>query len=178
VRRKKLCHGCRIYFRPADDDPKFKNWCSDECGVKVAMKGVIKAKKRQDKKRKGELQPLSHWLKETQAVFNEYIRHRDSGEPCISCGTNKDVQYCAGHYRTRAAASQLRFDERNVHLQCNHHCNLQRSGNIANYRPRLIQKIGLEAVEALENDNKPRSWTREELEEKRKHYRQLIRGME
>jgi len=141
------------------------------------MKGVIKAKKRQDKKRLAELKPISHWLNETQKVFNEFIRLRDVDEGCISCGTRRSVQFCAGHFRTRGAAGHLRFDEGNVHKQCNKNCNLSLSGNIANYRPRLIKKIGLEAVEALENDNKPKSWTREELSDLRKHYRQLIKGM-
>jgi hypothetical protein len=41
----------------------------------------------------------------------------------------------------------------------------------------LIEKIGLEAVEALENNNTPKSWTREELEELRKVYRAKIKAL-
>jgi hypothetical protein len=40
---------------------------------------------------------------------------------------------------------------------------MQLAGNIINYRPALIAKIGLEAVEALENDNVERRYTVEEI---------------
>ena len=160
------------------------SFCTDTHAAKYAIASIPKVRQKQkkeakskDKKRLAELRPLSHWLNETQKVFNEYIRRRDSGEPCISCGTMVTNEWCAGHYRTRGAASHLRFDEQNCHKQCNRYCNMELSGNIINYRPRLIEKIGLEAVEALENNNTPKSWTREELEELRKVYRAKIKAL-
>ena len=174
--RPKKCKACRETYQP---DRPLTEVCGVKCAIELAKIKREKKQKKADKERLGELQPISHWLTETQKVFNEYIRHhRDKHEPCISCGTTGDVQYCAGHYRTRGAASHLRFDERNVHKQCNKRCNLELSGNIAGYRPRLIEKIGLEAVEALENDNTPKSWTRDELEELRKVYRDRIKALQ
>ncbi|EMK8729707.1 recombination protein NinG, partial [Escherichia coli] len=104
--------------------------------------------------------------KQAQAVFNAYIRERDAGQPCISCGTYYYEQ-CgadAGHYRTVAAAGHLRFNEDNCHKQCRH-CNQTLDGNIEAYRPALIRKIGLARVEALENNNETHKWAIEECKE-------------
>ncbi len=183
-RRKRRCKGCKDYFRPLEDDSDFICWCSVRCKESIWKKSLLKSKtdrekaaKREHNERKRDLKPLSHWLRLTQAVFNEYIRKRDKDLPCISCGTTKPVQYCASHFRTRGAAGHLRFDERNVHKACNKRCNLELSGNIAGYRPGLIEKIGLKAVEGLENDNSTKKWTREELEELRKKYRKKIKEL-
>ena len=173
--RPKKCKSCREKFQP---ERQFQECCSIPCAIKFA---VVKRKKKEDREhreRKRGLKPISHWFKETQKVFNEFIRVRDSLRPCISCADLDSPEWCAGHYRTRGAASQLRFNEDNAHKQCNKNCNESLSGNIENYRPRLIAKIGLARVEALENDNSTRKWEREELEEMRKHYRGRIRELE
>jgi len=86
-----------------------------------------------------------------QKVFNTFIRMRDKGNGCISCGTHADVIYAAGHFHP-TTYSYLRFNEDNVHLQCNEHCNRQKRGNLSEYRPALIKKIGVERVEQLDND--------------------------
>ena len=65
-----------------------------------------------------------------------------------------------------------------MHKQCNKNCNLSLSGNVGEYRPRLIAKIGLKRVEVLENDNAAKDWEREELEEIRKYYRGRIKEIE
>lgn len=44
-------------------------------------------------------------------------------------------------------------------------------GNQAAYRVQLVLEIGQAAVEALEADNAPRKWTREELTTLRDEYR-------
>ncbi|EDN0929345.1 hypothetical protein CW085_23575, partial [Salmonella enterica subsp. enterica serovar Senftenberg] len=61
----------------------------------------------------------------------------------------------ASHYRSRGAASHLKFNVFNVHSACTR-CNRQLSGNAVEYRIRLIRRIGLERVERLESDNAPR----------------------
>jgi hypothetical protein len=75
----------------------------------------------------------------------------------------------AGHFLSVGAAPHLRFNEQNVHLQCEK-CNSYLSGNIAKYRPRLIAKIGLEAVEALESNNTPAKWSIDELKRIKAQY--------
>lgn len=127
------------------------------------------------RERKADVKPLSHWMSMTQRAFNDYIRARD-GDICISCGSTTAISYHAGHYRTTAAASQLRFNEDNVHSQCSA-CNVHHSGAIGPYRINLIAKIGAERVKALENNNIPHRYTREELERIRAHYRALLREL-
>ncbi len=128
------------------------------------------------RKRKAAVKPLRHWEDMTQRVVNDYIRERDHDLPCISCGTFETVQWEAGHYRSRGKASHLRYNEDNIHKQC-HHCNVQMSGNQQQYRIALVEKIGAERVEALENNNTPHRYTIEELEGIRRHYSALRRAL-
>ncbi|MCM4530272.1 recombination protein NinG, partial [Escherichia coli] len=80
---------------------------------------------------------------------------------CISCGTLTSAQWDAGHYRTTAAAPQLRFDERNIHKQCVV-CNQHKSGNLVPYRVELIIRIGQKAVDEIESNHNRHRWTIEE----------------
>lgn len=108
--------------------------------------------------------PLPKLLEKAQKVFNAYIRKRDEGRPCISCGKEGNQ---AGHYFTVKQFSSLRFEERNVNLQCPY-CNLFAHGNQSMYRIGLVSKIGEEEVKQLEQkalDNRVKKWTREELNE-------------
>lgn len=92
-------------------------------------------------------------LDEAQRVFNEYIRLRDQEDGmfrCVSCDKFLSVKYInASHYMSAGLHSATRFDEENVFSSCVH-CNQFMSGNLLEYRQRLIEKIGLEKVETLE----------------------------
>lgn len=158
--------------------------CGFECTVEYARlsrekkdrQNASKARK-EYREEKEKQKTLTDWLNETQTIFNRYIVARD-GKKCISCGTEKpDIIFCAGHFRTRKAASQLRFNEDNVHTQCNFYCNSKLSGNIANYRPALIAKIGIDRVEALENNNEEKRWTVEELKELKRIYKEKLKQL-
>lgn len=106
---------------------------------------------------------LPKLLAKTQEVFNRYIRKRDEGLPCISCGKYRDLQ--AGHYVPQKGGSFLRFHEWNVNGECSV-CNGFDQFHLIGYRKRLIEKIGLDAVEWLEaNRNTVKKWTRTELEQ-------------
>ena len=50
-------------------------------------------------------------------------------------------------------------------------------GNQAAYRAQLVQEIGQAAVEALEQDNAPRKWTREELIAIRDTYKKKLKEL-
>ena len=182
---------CREWFHPA-----FQNqyWCCAECGTVIALakrekdrqnaiqaaerrrKDEAQQERRSLKVRKLAVQPLSHFHKQTQAAFNEYIRTRDAAEPCISCGRHHEGKYDAGHYRTRGASPSTRYDETNCHKQCVP-CNQHLSGNIENYTPRLIEKIGQEAFDRLMGPHPVIKWTREELQELARHYREKTREL-
>lgn len=182
---------CREWFHPAFSN---QTWCSAECGTVIALakrekdrqSAIQKAERRRKdeaqqerrslKVRKLAVQPLSHFHKQTQAAFNEYIRTRDIAEPCISCGRYHEGKYDAGHYRTRGASPATRYDETNCHKQCVP-CNQHLSGNIENYTPRLIEKIGQEAFDRLMGPHPVIKWTREELQELAKLYREKTRQL-
>ncbi|MES2395638.1 MAG: recombination protein NinG [Bacteroidota bacterium] len=148
----KKCKNCTIQFAPRTP---LQYVCSPKCGIERTR---ILAKKKEDKdwkdKKKVMTEKLmghSDYIQLLQKVFNTFIRLRDAGLPCISCKTTKKVIYAAGHFHP-TTYSYLRFNEDNVHLQCNEHCNRQKRGNLSEYRPALIKKIGIERVEKLDAD--------------------------
>ncbi len=104
----------------------------------------------------------AYWIKHTQARCNEYIRLRDAGKPCISCGI-EDYKMTAGHYKTAGGNPELRFNTKNIHGQCWYNCNKMKSGNIAEYRPRLVERCGVELVEYLEGPHEPKNYTIDDL---------------
>jgi len=142
-----------------------KAFCSYEClksymQTEAAKKTISAAKARDLSQRKEKLKTRSEWMSEAQSAFNAYIRVRD-GNNCISCGTNSHDRIGggvdAGHYRSRGAAGHLRFNLLNCHSQCKK-CNRYLSGNVADYRIGLVNKIGVQLVEKLEHDNSQRSF--------------------
>lgn len=119
----------------------------------------------------------SDYMAEAQKSFNLYIRLRDrfNGMACVSSGRILDWsgnQVDAGHYRSVGSAPHLRFNEWNCHAQSKRD-NRWGSGNAVDYRLGLIERIGLEMVEAIEADNVSRKYTVDELIEIRDSYRQL-----
>lgn len=81
-----------------------------------------------------------------------------------------------GHYRTTAAAPQLRFDERNIHKQCVV-CNQHKSGNLVPYRVELISRIGQEAVDEIESNHNRHRWTVEECRAIKAEYQQKLKDL-
>lgn len=132
---------------------------------KLVKKGE-KIQRKELAKRKDKIKTKPQLIKEAQTAVNSYIRARDSNKPCISCQVEviqkRGGSMDAGHYRSRGSAGHLRFNVLNIHSQCVT-CNRWQSGNVVDYRINLIKRIGLEQVEKLENDNKPRIFTVEYL---------------
>ena len=104
-----------------------------------------------------------------QKIFNKYIRERDSENgyfTCISCGRTLPIeQMNAGHYIPQKNSSMLRFNEYNVNGEC-----ISDNGfnefHLINYRKNLINKIGQDMVDWLEENQRTiKKWTRTELEE-------------
>lgn len=104
----------------------------------------------------------SFQTKKTQAIFNKYIRLRDHDKHCVSCGRHHAGQYHAGHYLSVGAAPELRFDPRNCYKQCSP-CNNHLSGNLVNYRVRLIDAYGVGLVNYLEGPHRPKRYTIDNL---------------
>ena len=125
--------------------------------MKKAKHKVKTDKAKEREKIKEKLKTHSEWLNDLQKVFNTYIRLRDKGKPCISCGAiYGKYTPTAGHYFSVGSSPNLRFNEDNVHGQCWYNCNKNKHGNIAEYTPNLIDKIGIDRYnELLNNRNKP-----------------------
>lgn len=118
--------------------------------------------------------------KKLKIWFNLFIRLRDltlveqTGEIegfCISCGKRWLVElysdksiintrggWVAGHLWKDDRYASVRYDERNVNLQCAR-CNVHLSGNESNYAENLKKKIGKKEFEKLNVDrNKIKHW--------------------
>lgn len=171
---KKLCRGCDKYF-PTESMTRFGSmmFCCFEHAVRflndkktkeIGKRLLEKETRKANKSRREELRPRSWYLKEAQKWFNKFIRLRDRDEACISCKRSTGAKINAGHYRSVGSSPELRYEELNCHLQCEH-CNSYRSGNIENYRPNLIQKIGEDKVEWVEGPHEPKKYTIDDLKE-------------
>jgi len=177
---------CRICRKPSIP---FKQFCSPECGAELGLRLIEKAKRAEtknvrkaDKERKERLKTRADWMKEAQTAFNQYIRARDqlAGHRCISSGRVLDWsgnQVDAGHWRSIGSAPHLRFNEDNVHAQSKHD-NQFLSGNAVQYRIGLIERIGIERVEALERDNTPRKYTIEDLKSIKELYKTKLKELQ
>ena len=172
---------CRQPFTPKNTLQKV---CHYKCGLALAeinrarkQKELDRVERTQTRERKERLKTRADYAEDAQKAFNAWIRERDAGQPCISCGTTSDVQFCAGHYRTVGACPELRYEPLNVHRQCNKNCNLEKSGNIVEYRIRLAQKIGADQVAWLEGPHEPKHYTVDDLKALTKEYRAKTREL-
>jgi len=163
ARRKKKCKVCREQFSPFTTTQVV---CGPSCAIlyaRLQKEKTARVKLRADKLR---IKPKSKWMAEAQTAFNAFIRLRDHDLPCISCGVaNLPERYGGswdcGHYLTRGAHPELRFNEDNAHKQCKR-CNggagrfSGKSRTVQqDYRINLAERIGLERVESLEGPHEP-----------------------
>ena len=131
-------------------------FCNMDHAIEYGKKGAKKAEKKENARKKREFYENHKDTRRQAAVrwFNRFIRLRDTGNPCISCGKPSigpnAGKFDAGHYIPAGSCSALKFNEKNVNLPCHWNCNIQQSGNRTNYRKGLIKKYGLEEVEKLE----------------------------
>lgn len=182
--KPKTCRVCKAEYTPSRMAQKV---CSPLCALALAKSDRAKQERKkallarnQARQRLESMKSIPVLLQEADKAFCAFIRARDksAGHACISSGKPLNWngnQVDAGHYRSRGAASHLRYDERNAHAQSKHD-NRHLGGNVVEYRKGLIARIGIEAVEALENDNSTHKWTREELREIRDRYRAMAKG--
>lgn len=160
------CKTCKQEFTPT----KFGQVvCCYDCALSLAASNRAKAEKlarvkdkHETKAKLDKLKSKAQWAREAQTAFNAWVRQRDAGQPCISCGRHHAGQNHAGHYLSVGARPELRFTEINVWLQCAP-CNTYLSGNAVLYRKALIAKIGAAQVDWLEGPHEPRRDTIDDL---------------
>lgn len=191
------CRHCRTEIPPK---AKSDHWqragfcCCDHMAAHGLQKAQEQRKRKADREakekrkrlreRKEALKTRSEHMREAQAAFNAYIRARDAGLPCVSCGRN-DGEVMAqavggtwdcGHYRSVGASPELRFEPLNAHRQCKR-CNRDLSGNIVPFRMELRRRIGDDLLNWLEGNHPPKKYTIEDLEEIKRKYRRMAREL-
>ena len=179
--KSKLEAGQRIHpecIAPWADEQQAKK----ERAEAKAARAAEKVERAETRKRREAIKRKPDLMREADQAFAAYIRERDrqAGHPCISSGRPLDWasgnQVDAGHYRSRGAASHLRYHPDNCHAQSKYE-NRHRAGNAVEYRVGLIARIGLATVEALEADNRVHHWTHDELRGVRDEYRQKLKQL-
>lgn len=188
AKRKKKCKSCGDSFSPHNSTQKA---CSPRCALDLVEQEKERKAKREAAQRKKEnrqkldaLKPRGKHLQEAQQAFNAYIRARDYGKPCISCGArpgDDDLitgsRMDAGHYRSVGSCPELRFEPLNCHAQCVK-CNQYLSGNTVMYRLRLVDVLGRDTVEWLEGPHEPKKYTIEDLKRIKTHFREMKRELD
>ena len=169
----KKCKECRQPFEPRFSTLEKYCWNSD-CKLIEALQKLEQKKKSESKewserksKLKKDMLTSKDYLQLAQQVFNKWIRKRDEGLNCISCGkVMKQGVIDAGHLWSAGGHANIRFNELNVNSQCSRPCNKDLSGDPNNYRIGFIRKYGiakLEYLDSIAHDEK--KYSIEELKE-------------
>ena len=193
MQKLKTCRLCKSKFRQFNSMVPV---CLD-CAPGYALE---KAKKKKDKEEKTKYAKLKRNYyandiktrkKAAKDACHAYIRLRDEKEPCISCGRyDHEIDFApvggkwdAGHYRSRGACPELRFNEYNIHKQCKS-CNggsakwpKKNQTVTQQYRENLIKKIGLNHVEFLDGPHELIKLDCEDLKEIEIYYKNKIKEL-
>jgi hypothetical protein len=186
AKQDKSCAHCGKPFQPRS---MAHTVCTPRCllaqikAKEKAQKERAKVERAKDRATKEKNKTLPTLHKEARFWFNRWIRLRDAAEPCISCGapppdlSGMHAGRDAGHYRSVGSAGHLRYTEANVAAQCVH-CNQYLAGNPVGYRKGLIERRGPDVVEALEDNNAPEKWTRDQVRAIRDDYKARCKALE
>lgn len=161
MKRTKKCKHCKEEFLPYTSLQKF---CTKEECVRVFVAETKEKEWKKTKaKKKEELMTIQDWVKIAQQVFNKYIRERDKGKGCISCGSKLVGKFDCGHFYNANNHWSLRFDEVNCNGQCVA-CNQWKHGHLLEYRVGIIDRYGKEELTRLEAEaKKTRKYSIDEL---------------
>ena len=176
----KTCRVCREPFEPRQPMAVV---CSLECAKSFAAsirekteKQAATKQRKADRERKEKIKTRSELAREAQQAFNTWIRLRDAGRPCISCGRHHQGQMHAGHYLSVGARPELRYEPLNVWLQCAP-CNTYLSGNAVLFRQALVREIGQDKVDWLEGQHPAKKYAADELRAIKTEYAAKVREL-
>lgn len=189
--KKRKCRWCGQYSEAEKGSiVGLMFFCNETHRINWAMDNTSKAlaKIRENKKREANAKrkeqkianrTRSQWFDILQKLVNQWVLHvRDKDKPCCTCGTtNPGIKYDAGHYRSRGACAELRFELTNIHKQCSVKCNVHGSGMRAEYREFIISEYGQDRLIWLDGEHpklKDQFKTIEDIEGECKRYRKLI----
>ena len=163
----------------------YPDWLlNSENGKIILEKATLKATKpRRDlekaQKERKERKGLPALLVNVRTACHDFIKARDEGKPCISCGVPWSSDFQAGHYFKAELYSNLKFHEDNIHGQCQP-CNLRKEGNLGPYSVNLPRRIGVDKFQKLNElakQHEVKKWDREELNQIRKYYKQKLKEL-
>ncbi|NBP04559.1 MAG: hypothetical protein EBU90_31645 [Proteobacteria bacterium] len=152
--KPKKCKECNKEFEPHKYATS-KTKCQD-CIKAFDKAKAFKRLKKQIEKPLKERKPIKVKPDTKAIALSKFIKERDAGKPCISCGKiMQDYEIQAGHYIARGQSVKLKYEPRNIHAQCwNCNNNHQRQQETKKgFTNGLIARYGIEYVEWLE-DNK------------------------
>lgn len=167
----KICKVCAEEFNAWSAAQNLNRFCGPVCAAKWGHEKALKRRltaARQDRvKARERLKTRSDRTRDAQTAFNAFIRARDEGKPCISCGSMPVQRYGGsvdcGHYRSVGAAPHLRFNVFNSAGQCKK-CNRDLSGNTVEMRKGMVSRFGLDRLRHLESDDQARKYTIDDLQ--------------
>ena len=159
---------------------------SSDIGKDILSKTITQVKKprldleiarNESKKNKS----LAYLIQNTVNICHKFIRLRDKGKPCISCGGQWHSDFHAGHFYKAELYSSLKLEETNINGQCPK-CNLFEEGNESGYRVGLINRyskgfLSLLDSKALLEKKKGFKWNRIELNKIQKYYKNKIKEL-
>ena len=156
--KSKPCRQCKVLFHPRNS---LQIACCPGCAIsyiseareKKAKAEIRKAQKKERVSvmiRKNRAKTKSEWLNDLQKLVNKYVRLRDLKDGCISCEkpASWGGQWHCSHYYAVGSSSFVRFNLWNLNKSCSV-CNTHLSGNIGEYTPRIIEKIGQDRFDWL-----------------------------
>jgi hypothetical protein len=178
--KAKKCRNCLEKFEP-------KNSLQVVCGVKCSIeynktkkeKQAVKFKEYEQEHRNEK--KLKASLLNTKVQVHEYVRLRDKGKNCISCGTAWTPDFQCGHHYKSETFTTLRFNLDNLHGQCQR-CNLFLEGAFDNYALNMPFRIGIKKyndLQSLASIDKQFSkvWNLENLKEIREKVKKLRKDL-
>jgi hypothetical protein len=181
---------CGAVFKSYDS---FVSWCSPGCGVAIGLKKLEAQRRKEARNRalaamqakrehKAKLEDAKRpqdLKAQVQKLANKCARLRDELDGCISCDrpATWDGQWHGSHYKATGANSALRFNLWNIHKACSV-CNNYKSGNIADYYPRLVAKVGQERVDWLDAHERSRKYPVEWLKKAKRVFGKLAKRYE
>lgn len=169
--------GCKCYQTWLYSTEKGKEYLS-KITLKVSKPRLEFEKAEKEQKENNRLKYL---LVNVRTICHNFVKKRDYKKPCISCGISFSDNFQAGHFYKAELYSNLKFDENNIHGQCQK-CNLFKEGNESGYRAGLIQRYGIEFVNSLDEKAKHYKqntfkWDIEELENIREYYKEKLKNI-
>lgn len=164
--RRRECKWCKKYSEEFITVPA-GTFCGMDHAIEFANDSTTKkqkrlaAKKHKDDRKihkadKDRVKKISKWYDQLQTLVNQCVVHvRDKGKACCTCGTTNPIKYDAGHWQTRGARSELRFNLYNIHKQCNQKCNVYASGAKQEHEEYISSTYGNHVVDWLKSRHHP-----------------------